>query len=102
MEPPAFRKLLDAISAEDVEDAPKVELLRQVAARNYLTAAQVKELLVNVSTRKPKLEVAVLLHPRTVDAHNFVNVLQCLTSEVDRQAVLEMVESNSTSKQRRH
>ena len=37
---------------------------------------QVKSLLQSVSYRKGKLEVAVMLHTRTVDPHNYVNVLQ--------------------------
>ena len=63
---------------------------RQAALRNYLTSHQVKSLLDVVSYRKGKLEVAVMLHPRTVDPHNFVNVLNSLNSEADRQAVLDM------------
>ena len=55
---------------------------------------QVKVLLDLVSLRKGKLEVAVMLHAHTVDAHNFVNVLQSLNSEADRQAVLDMVDSS--------
>ena len=47
-----------------------------------------KDLLDLVSLRKGKLEVAVMLHARTVDGHNFVNVMQSLNSEADRQAVL--------------
>jgi hypothetical protein len=42
-----------------------------------------------------------MLHSRTVDAHNFVNVLQSLNSEADRQAVLDMVESSGKRKGRK-
>ena len=42
-----------------------------------------------------------MLHPRTVDPHNFVNVLNSLNSEADRQAVLDMVDSGGKRKGRR-
>ena len=47
------------------------------------------------------LKVAVMLHPRTVDPHNFVNVLNSLNSEADRQAVLDMCTSVKSVKARK-
>ena len=42
-----------------------------------------------------------MLHPRTVDPHNFVNVLNSLNSEADRQAVLDMCTSVKSVKARK-
>ena len=53
------------------------------------------------SYRKGKLEVCVLLHPRTVDQGNFAHVLQSLSSEADRQAVQELVDASVKRKVRR-
>jgi len=72
-------------------DFDKVNLMRQAAARNYFTSSQVKTLVDLVSYRKNKIETAVLLHPRTTDQANFVHSLKSLSSETDRQDILEMV-----------
>jgi hypothetical protein len=100
----AFKLLRDTLSSEappPLSDFDKMNLIKQTAARNYLTSHQVKALLDVVSYRKGKLEVAVMLHPRTIDPQNFVNVLQSLNSEADRQAVLDMVDSSSRRRRRR-
>jgi hypothetical protein len=93
MEASAFKLLADTLASEALSDFDKVNLIKQAALRNHLTSHQVKALLDLVSYRKGKLEVAVMLHPRTVDPHNFVNVLNSLHSEADRQAVLDMCTS---------
>ena len=90
----AFKLLAETLASEALSDFDKVNLIKQAALRNYLTSHQVKSLLDVVSYRKGKLEVAVMLHPRTVDPHNFVNVLNSLNSEADRQAVLDMCTSS--------
>lgn len=99
----AFQQLLAVLSGETLPDFDKVNLIKQAASRNYLTAHQVKSLLESVSYRKGKLEVAVMLYSRTVDQNNFVNVLQALNSEADRQAVLDqtVVERGGRSRRRR-
>ena len=126
MENGAFKLLAETLSSEALSDFDKVNLIKQAALRNYLTShqvsdiapvrtaphlahrftsvavrAQVKSLLDVVSYRKGKLEVAVMLHPRTVDPHNFVNVLNSLNSEADRQAVLDMCTSSKNVKTRK-
>jgi len=101
MDPSAFQRLADTMHGEALTDFDKVHLIKQAGLRNYFTSLQVKQLLDLVSLRKGKLEVAVLLHARTVDAHNFVNVLQSLNSEADRQAVLDMVDSGGKRKGRK-
>ena len=94
MDNSAFKLLAETLASEALSDFDKVNLIKQAALRNYLTSHQVKSLLDVVSYRKGKLEVAVMLHPRTVDPHNFVNVLNSLNSEADRQAVLDMCTSS--------
>jgi len=96
-----FKQLLDTLSSEALSDFDKVNLIKQVALRNYLTCVQVKSLLQSVQYRKGKLEVAVMLHPRTVDPHNFVNVLQALNSEADREAVLAQTRYERGGRSRR-
>ena len=85
MDASSFKRLEETLHGEALTDFDKVHLVKQGALRNYFTCLQVKALLDLVSLRKGKLEVAVILHGRTVDAHNFVNVLQSLNSEADRQ-----------------
>jgi len=101
MDTGSFKRLNETLQGEALTDFDKVHLVKQAALRNYFTSKQVKDLLDLVSLRKGKLEVAVMLHARTVDGHNFVNVLQSLNSEADRQAVLDMVDSGGKRKGRK-
>ena len=82
-------------------DFDKVNLLRQVATRNYFTSNQVKALIDLISYRKNKIEAAVLLHPRTTDQANFVHALKSLDKETDRQDILEMVGASIKRKMRK-
>ncbi|KAL1523572.1 hypothetical protein AB1Y20_018508 [Prymnesium parvum] len=101
MDKKAFGKLEKTLSGQALTDFDKVHLITQAALRNYFTSQQVQLLLGLVTLRKGKLEVAVMLHARMVDEHNFNNVLQSLGSEADRQAVLDMVEANNKRKGRK-
>ena len=100
MQAAAFRLLRDTLSSESLSEFDRTNLIKQTAARNYLTSHQVKALLELVSHRKGKLEVAVMLHPRTIDPQNFVNVLQSLPSEADRLTILDMVDNSSRRRRR--
>ena len=82
-------------------DFDKVNLLRQVATRNYFTSNQVKALIDLISYRKNKIEAAVLMHPRTTDQANFVHALKSLDKETDRQDILEMVGASIKRKMRK-
>ena len=98
----SFKAMEETLNSGDaVSDFDKVHLVKQAALRNYFSATQVKVLLDIISLRKGKLEIAVLLHARMIDPHNFVNVLQGLSSEADRVAVMDMVESSGKRKKRR-
>jgi len=102
MDAVSFKALEETMTSGDaVSDFDKVHLVKQAALRNYFTAHQVKVLLDIISLRKGKLEAAVLLHARMVDQHNFVNVLQGLSSEADRMAVMDMVESSGKGKRKK-
>ena len=45
-------------------------------------------------------QVAVMLHPRTIDPHNYVNVLSSL-NDADRQAVMDMVDNGRKGRKTR-
>jgi hypothetical protein len=86
-----FRALLDTLSSQALSDDGKAALIKQAAGRNYFGCAQVLPILGALAFRKAKIEAAVMLHPRVVDAERFTSVLQALSSEEDRQAVLMAV-----------
>eukprot|EP00962_Isochrysis_galbana_P038491 scaffold13664_cov89-Isochrysis_galbana.AAC.5 len=86
-----FRALLETLSSEALADDAKVALINQAASRNYFGCAQVLPILGALAFRKAKIEAAVMLHARVVDAKRFTSVLQALSSEEDRQAVLAAV-----------
>lgn len=86
-----FRVLLETLSSETLPDEAKAGLIKQAAGRNYFGCAQVLPMLGALALRKAKIEAAVMLHARVVDAERFTSVLQALASEEDRQAVLAAV-----------
>jgi hypothetical protein len=78
-----FAALIDAVEAESFGDE-KVAVLRQAAANNLFSVAQVRQLLPLYTFSDEKIEAAVALYPRTIDAENWFQVYQEFTFDSDK------------------
>jgi hypothetical protein len=84
-----FETFMVALSAQKF-DTGRLQTVRSLG-RARLTAAQGKQILQKFTFDKDKQEAAVFLHPMLVDPHLFAQLLEAMTFETSRAAVLKRV-----------
>lgn len=84
-----FSRFLSALSANAFDDARLATVKTLGTAR--LSAAQGKQILEKFSFDKGREEAAVFIHPLLVDPHLFAVVLEAMSFEKSRAAVLKRI-----------
>jgi hypothetical protein len=84
-----FATFMTALSSQKF-DTGRLQTVKSLG-KARLTAAQGKQILQKFTFDKDKQEAAVLMHPMLVDPHLFSHVLEAMTFETSRAAVLKRV-----------
>lgn len=91
MPPDRFEALVKALAAEAFSKG-KLRVVRQAAAHNHFSVAQVKRVMRQFSFADGKVQAAAAMHPRLVDPENFFEAYKELSFEADKKKLREAVE----------
>jgi hypothetical protein len=84
-----FATFMTSLSSQTF-DSGRLPIVKSLG-KARITAAQGKQILQKFAFDKDKQEAAVFLHPLLVDPHLFAHVLEAMTFETSRAAVLKRV-----------
>jgi hypothetical protein len=84
-----FTRFMTSLAANNFDDARLATLKTIGNAR--LSATQGKQILQKFSFDKGREEAAVFIHPRLVDPHLFAHVLEAMTFDNSRKAVMKRI-----------
>lgn len=83
-----FTQLLQQVQKEWFSDG-KMLVAKQALTSNYVTVAQVKQLIGTMTFDSDKLEMAKLAYKRTVDQRSYYQVMEALSSQSSKDELAE-------------
>lgn len=86
-----FEALIKALGAEAFSKG-KLRVVRQAAAHNHFSVAQVTKVMRQFSFADGKVQAAAAMHPKLVDPENFFEAYKELSFEADKKKLREAVE----------
>lgn len=90
MTPAAFAELKTLVNNTSFESS-KIDVIKSVADLNYLTATQVRELLLLFSFDQSKVEVAKYVYEKTCDRQNYFKIYDAFTFDSSKNEVINYI-----------
>jgi nuclear transport factor 2 (NTF2) superfamily protein len=85
-----FGRLKETITNESFDDG-RMAIAKSIAAQNYFTAEQAKQMVQLFVFEKNQIDIAEFMYPRTVDKGNYFVVYGAFTFESGKKALAEFL-----------
>ena len=95
--PRDFEKLLRSLRTETF-DSGKLSFIKSMSRTNHFNSKQVRQLLSEFDFDTDREEAAVVLHPRTIDPHDFYLALKAFADDSRRSAVIQRLALDNPAK----